>query len=83
MRTRKLELGTRNLIGARVTQLRLARGMKQTELLAQLQLRGIDLSIPALSLSVVQRRPVFDTELNALAGILCVTAGVLLGRTVG
>ena len=29
MRTRKLELGTRNLIGARVTQLRLARGMKQ------------------------------------------------------
>ena len=43
MRTRKLELGTRNLIGARVTQLRLARGMKQVELLAQLQLRGVDL----------------------------------------
>ena len=57
MRTRKLELGTRNLIGARVTQLRLARGMKQVELLAQLQLRGVDLSIPALSLLEGQRRP--------------------------
>ena len=80
MRTRKLELGTQNLIGARVTQLRLARGMKQTELLAQLQLRGIDLSIPALSLLEGQHRPVLDTELNALADILCVTADELLGR---
>ena len=59
----------------------LQRGMKQTELLAQLQLRGIDLSIPALSLLEGQRRPVFDTELNALADILCVTADELLGRT--
>ena len=81
MRTRKLELGTWNLVGARVTQLRLARGMKQTELLAQLQLRGIDLSIPALSLLEGQRRPVSDIELNALADILGVTADGLLGRT--
>ena len=40
MRKRKLALGDRNLVGARVTQARLARGMKQTELLAQLQLAG-------------------------------------------
>ena len=50
LKTRKLELGTKNLVGARVTQARLARGMKQVELLAQLQLSGIDMSIPALSL---------------------------------
>ena len=81
MRTRKLELGTRNLIGARVTQLRLARGMKQVELLAQLQLRGVDLSIPALSLLEGQRRPVSDIELYALAEILGVSADELLGRT--
>ena len=80
MRTRKLELGTRNLIGARVTQLRLARGMK-VELLAQLQLRGVDLSIPALSLLEGQRRPVSDIELYALAEILGVSADELLGRT--
>lgn len=81
MRTRKLELGTRNLIGARVTQLRLARDMKQVELLAQLQLRGVDLSIPALSLLEGQRRPVSDIELCALAEILGVSADELLGRT--
>lgn len=81
MRTRKLGLGTRNLIGARVTQLRLARGMKQVELLAQLQLRGVDLSIPALSLLEGQRRPVSDIELYALAEILGVSADELLGRT--
>ena len=47
MRTRKLSLGTRNLVGARVTQARLQLGMKQVELLAQLQLAGIEMSVPA------------------------------------
>ena len=44
--------------------------MKQTELLAQLQLAGVDMSIPALSLLEGQKRPVSDIELNALADIL-------------
>ena len=50
MKTRKLALGDRNLIGARVTQARKSLGMKQVELLAKLQLAGIEMSIPALSL---------------------------------
>lgn len=57
LKTRKLALGDRNLIGARVTQRRLELGMKQTELLAQLQLAGVDMSIPALSLLEGQKRP--------------------------
>ena len=81
LKTRKLELGTKNLVGARVTQARLARGMKQTELLAQLQLAGVDLSVPALSLLEGQKRPVSDIELNALADILKVSPDWLLGRT--
>ena len=81
MRKRKLALGDRNLIGARVTQARLARGMKQTELLARLQLAGVDLSVPALSLLEGQKRPVSDIELNALADILKVSPDWLLGRT--
>lgn len=81
MRKRKLALGDRNLVGARVTQARLARGMKQTELLAQLQLAGVDLSVPALSLLEGQKRPVSDIELNALADILKVRPDWLLGRT--
>ena len=54
--------------------------MKQTELLAQLQLAGVDMSIPALSLLEGQKRPVSDTELNALADILHVSVNWLLGR---
>ena len=80
LNTRKLALGDRNLIGARVTKARNDLGMKQNELLAQLQLKGVDLSIPALSLLEGQKRPVSDIELNALADILNVTVDWLLGR---
>ena len=80
MKPRKLELGDRNLIGKRVTEARMALGMKQVELLAKLQLAGVDMSIPALSLLEGQKRPVSDIELNALADILGVSADWLLGR---
>ena len=80
MKPRKLELGNRNIIGARVTQARKAKGMKQVELLAKLQLAGVDLSVPALSLLEGQKRPVSDIELNALANILGVSVDWLLGR---
>ena len=80
LNTRKLKLGDRNLIGARVTQARLAKDMKQVELLARLQLAGVDMSIPALSLLEGQKRPVSDIELNALADILDVSVDWLLGR---
>ena len=40
MRTRKLGLGDRNIVGERVTRRRLELGLKQTELLARLQTHG-------------------------------------------
>ena len=54
--------------------------MKQVELLAKLQLAGIDIGVPALSLLEGQKRPVSDIELNALADILNVSVDWLLGR---
>lgn len=80
MKPRILELGDRNLIGARVTKARQDKGMKQIELLAKLQLAGVDMSVPALSLLEGQKRPVSDIELNALADILDVSVDWLLGR---
>ena len=80
MKTRKLELGDRNLVGARVTIARKNLGMKQIELLAQLQLKGIEISVPALSLLEGQKRPVSDIELNALSDILNVSVDWRLGR---
>lgn len=80
MKTRKLALGDRNIVGARVTEARMRLGMKQNELLAKLQLAGVDMSTPALSLLEGQKRPVSDIELDALATILCVSVDWLLGR---
>ena len=80
MKQRKLSLGNRNIIGARVTEARRNKNMKQIELLTQLQLNGIEISTPALSLLEGQKRPVSDIELNALANILEVSVDWLLGR---
>ena len=79
MNTRKLGLGEKNIVGTRVTQMRLKLGMKQIDLLARLQTEGVDISIPALSLLEGQKRPVTDKELKALAEILGVSSDWLLG----
>ena len=70
MRIRKKALGDKNLIGARIEAARRTRGMKQKELLAQLQVRGVDLNASALSKLEGQLRIVTDVELLAFAEIL-------------
>ena len=70
MRYRGIEYGNKNLIGARVETLRKSAGMKQKDLLAQLQIRGIDLNPSGLSKLEGQIRSVTDIELYALADIL-------------
>ena len=80
IKPRKLDLGNKNIIGARVTQARKSQGMKQIELLTKLQLAGIEMSTPALFLLEGQKRPVSDIELNALADVLNVSVNWLLGR---
>lgn len=79
MRLRKQTLGNRNLVGARVELARKNAGMKQKDLLAQLQVSGIDLTASALSKLEGQMRSVTDIELVSLARILGVTVGWLLG----
>lgn len=80
MNTRKLELGNRNIIGNKITQKRKEHKMTQMTLLAKLQVKGISISLPALSLLEGQKRPVSDFELNALADIFNISADWLLGR---
>ncbi len=63
-----------------MTKARKAQDMKQIELLTKLQLKGIEMSTPALSLLEGQKRPVSDIELNAIADILNVSVDWLLGR---
>ena len=80
MRLRKQTLGDRNLIGSRVVEIRKKKGIKQKELLAQLQVRGVDMNVSGLSKLEGQTRCVTDVELVALADILEVSLDYLLGR---
>ena len=68
------------MVGARVTEARVRRGMKLKDLLAKLQTEGVDISYTALSLLEGQKRPVSDFELDALAKVLNVSVDWLLGR---
>ena len=78
VRLRGQELGVKNLIGARVEFARKNLNMKQKELLAQLQVRGVDLTASALSKLEGQLRYATDIELLALADILSVSVMWLL-----
>ena len=80
MRLRKQNLGDRNLIGALVESARKKKGMKQKELLAQLQVNGVDMNASGLSKLEGQIRYVTDIELVALADILETSVDSLLGR---
>ncbi len=79
MRTRKQALGDKNIVGARIEKKRKELGMKQIELLAQLQIEGIDLTASGLSKLEGQLRCVNDYELVAIAKILGVSLDWLVG----
>lgn len=80
MRKRKQELGNKNLIGKRVEQLRKENNMQQMDLLAQLQINGVDISASSLSKLEGQIRAVTDLELLALADIFDISIDNLVGR---
>ncbi len=81
MKPRKQELGNKNLIGHKITMLRLERNIKQKDLLAKLQTRGIDINPSSLSKLEGQVRPVTDIELKALADIFNISYEELLDDT--
>ena len=70
MRIRKQSLGDRNIVGARIEQRRKAIGLKQKDLLTQLQINGVDLNASGLSKLEGQLRYVTDFELVAIAKFL-------------
>lgn len=78
MKPRSLKLGDKNLIGAKITKLRKEKNIKQKELLAMLQINGIDINPSSLSKLEGQTRPVTDIELKVLADIFDVKADDLL-----
>ena len=79
MRLRKQDIGTRNMVGARVEARRKEMGIKQKELLLLLQQNGVEINASGLSKLEGQIRSVPDYELVALARALNTTVNWLLG----
>ena len=79
MRVRKQAVGTRNIVGQRIEERRKSTGMKQKDLLTQLQIAGIDLNASGLSKLEGQIRSINDYELVALSEVLGVSVDWLLG----
>ena len=74
---KRKSIGSENLVGQNIVLLRKRKGLKQTDLLAQLQVRGIDINQSALSDIEGQNRKVSDRELLAFAEILEVPLAAL------
>ena len=78
MRTRTHALGKQNLIGKKVTELRREQGWSQKDLMAKLQIQGVDINYSSLSKLEGQTRTVTDRELVALSRIFKITPNELL-----
>ena len=79
MRIRKQALGDKNIVGAKIEQRRKELEMKQFELLAALNAKGIELNASGLSKIEGQIRSVNDYELKAFAEVLKISVNDLLG----
>lgn len=78
MKPRKQPYGNKNICGANIERLRKERGMKQTELMSQMQLLGVDINPSSLSKLEGQQRIVTDMELLAISKIFQVKIEDLL-----
>lgn len=75
---RTVPRGTRNIVGAKVERIRKAKRMKQKELVAILQSKGMDICDTSMSRLEGQNRLVQDFEIPILAEALGVTVEWLL-----
>ena len=73
MKPRVQPYGTKNISGANIERLRKERGMRQFELVQQMQLRGVDINPSSLSKLEGQVRIASDRELFAIAQIFSVS----------
>ncbi len=79
MKTRKKPLGTKNIIGKKVYELRIKNNLHQWELLAKLQLNGLNtIDESALSNIEGQHRRVQDYEVFAIAKAFGITTDELM-----
>ncbi len=73
MKIRKQEYGDANLVGKTVERLRKARGIKQKDFIAQMQVMGCDINPTSYSKLEGQVRSATDREIYVIARLLRVS----------
>lgn len=81
MKPRQNPYGNKNICGAVIEKLRKDRNMKQHELVAQMQLMGVDINPSSLSKLEGQVRLASDIELLAISKIFNVPIEALLDQS--
>lgn len=74
-----MKYGDKNLIGKKVYELRISKGIKQKDFLAQIQTLGLDMNPSSLSKLEGQTRIATDKEVKVIAKILNVSYEDLIG----
>lgn len=80
MKTRKKLYGNYNIVGRRIEELRKAKGLKQKDFIAQIQLTGCDINPTSYSKLEGQLRSATDKELFAIARVLGTTVDSLFEK---
>lgn len=70
MKIRKQEYGDANMVGKNIERLRKARGIKQKDFIAKIQVEGCDMNPTSYSKLEGQVRSVSDKEILVIARIL-------------
>ncbi|MBE6595148.1 MAG: helix-turn-helix transcriptional regulator [Ruminococcaceae bacterium] len=70
MKIRKKDYGTANMVGKNIERLRLARGLKQKDFIARMQVLGCDINPTSYSKLEGQLRSATDKEIFVIAKIL-------------
>ena len=78
MKPRKAAYGTKNICGANIERVRKRKKMKQSVLVSQMQLRGVDINPSSMSKLEGQTRIATDIELKAISEILNVSMDELV-----
>ena len=73
MKPRKQPYGDKNICGANIERIRKEKNMKQLEVVAQLQVMGIDINPSSYSKLEGQQRLASDMEVQAIARVLNVS----------
>ena len=70
MKTRKLDIGNKNMVGQNIERMRKERGIKQKDFIARIQTAGIDMNPTSYSKLEGQFRRATDMEIFVIARLL-------------